>query len=85
MENGGILYIWSFGIIYGHLVYFMSIWLCCGYLVYFSPFWYIVSRQIWQPWCVPGLIERRYVRFHLVHKMRGGAGDRLARVNRRSC
>jgi hypothetical protein len=34
--HGHLVYLWPFGIFYGHLVYFMDIW-----YMYFMDIWYI--------------------------------------------
>jgi hypothetical protein len=60
-----LVFLWTFGLLYGHLVYFMDIWyifrtfglpflrtfeIFWSNLVNFFPVWDVVPRQIWQPW-----------------------------------
>jgi hypothetical protein len=57
-----ILYLWPLAVFYGNLVYcaygHLVIWLQFG--IYFPLFGLcIVSRKIWQPWCVALSLEDR--------------------------
>jgi hypothetical protein len=46
-----LVFLWPFGLSYGHFVYFLVIWYILWWFGVFFPIGNVTPRKIWHPWC----------------------------------